>query len=297
MRIAITGRTGQVATALLERAPLRGATLLPVGRPEFDLAAPGDAVSVFAALEPDVIVSAGAHTAVDKAEGEPDLAFAVNAGGAGAVAEAASALGVPIIHLSTDYVFDGSKTTPWREDDPTGPLGVYGASKLAGERAVLAASDDSVVLRVSWVYAPFGSNFVRTMLRLAETRDRVGVVADQIGAPTSAHDIADGILTIAGDLLERPADRSSRGLFHMPASGPDASWADFAEAIFAGLSRRGGRAPVVDRITTADYPTPARRPMYSRLAGDKLAALHAVALPDWRTSLEHVLDRSIGPRA
>lgn len=296
LRIAVTGCTGQVATALAERGPLVGVEIVAVGRPDFDLAHPQNARDVFAAAKPHVIVSAAAHTAVDKAESEPDLAFALNATGAGAVARAAAELGLPVIHLSTDYVFDGSKPTPWLETDPTGPLGVYGATKLAGEEAVLAASTNAAILRISWVHAPFGANFVRTMLRLAETRERLGVVSDQIGAPTSALDIADGILAVARNLRDSPTDPSLRGLFHMPASGPDASWADFAEAIFAGSAARGGKTPIVDRIGTADFPTPARRPAHSRLSGDKLAATHGVTLPDWRASLEIVLDRLIGPR-
>lgn len=295
MRIAVTGKTGQVVTALIERGLARGVEVIPVGRPEFDLADPKNAEAVFAALKPDLIVSAAAHTAVDKAESEPDLAFAINAVGAGAVAKAAAALGVPVIHLSTDYVFDGSKPTPWVESDPVAPLGVYGASKLEGERAVLASGARAVVLRVSWVHAPFGANFVRTMLRLAETRDKLGVVADQIGAPTSALDIADAILKVADNLLARPDDASLAGLFHMGPAGPDASWADFAEAIFDGSASRGGKRPTVDRIPTSAYPTPAKRPEHSRLDSSRLAATHGVVLPDWRDSLSVVLDRLIGP--
>jgi len=296
MRIAVTGQSGQVVTALVERGAARGVTVVPIGRPALDLAEPAGIAAALAAARPDVVVSAAAHTAVDRAESEPDLAMAINGTGAGAVAEAAAALGVPVIHLSTDYVFDGSKATAWVESDPVAPLGVYGASKLAGERAVLAATAKSVVLRLAWVYAPFGANFVRTMLRLAETRDTLRVVGDQIGAPTSALDIADGILIVAANLMARPDDAALHGVFHMGAGGPDASWADFAEAIFAGLAARGGKTVAVERIATADYPTPARRPAQSRLESSRLAAVHGVALPDWRGSLEVVLDRLVGPR-
>ena len=296
MRIAVTGKAGQVVSALLERGPAAGVEVVAVGRPELDLADPKEATAVFSALRPDVIVSAAAHTAVDKAESEADLAFAINGRGAGAVAKAAAELGVPVIHLSTDYVFDGAKPSAWVESDPTAPLGVYGASKLAGEEAVLASGARAVVLRVAWVHSPFGANFVKTMLRLAETRDRLGVVADQIGAPTSALDIADAVVTIAKTLVARPDDATLTGVFHMGAGGPDASWADFAEAIFAGAAARGGRAPAVDRIATSAYPTPAKRPAQSRLASEKLADVHGVVLPDWRVSLETVLDRLIGPR-
>ena len=296
MRIAVTGRNGQVATALIERAAAAGHTVIAVGRPELDLAEDGDATAVFAAVKPDVIVSAAAHTAVDKAESEADLAFAVNGRGAGRVAKAAAVLGVPVIHLSTDYVFDGSKPTAWIETDPVAPLGVYGASKLAGEEAVLGSGAHAVVLRVAWVYSPFGANFVKTMLRLAETRDRLGVVADQIGAPTSAFDIADGILVVATNLVTRPGDVSLAGVFHMGAGGRDASWADFAAAIFDGAAAHGLKAPVIDRIPTSAYPTPAKRPARSRLESSKLAGVHGVVLPDWRGSLELVLNRLAGPR-
>lgn len=296
MRIAVTGRTGQVATALIERGAAAGHTVIAIGRPDFDLAEDGDATEAFAAAKPDVIVSAAAHTAVDKAESEADLAFAINGRGAGRVAKAAAVLGVPVIHLSTDYVFDGSKPSAWVETDRTAPLGVYGASKLAGEEAVLGSGARAVVLRVAWVHSPFGANFVKTMLRLAETRDRLGVVDDQTGAPTSAFDIAEGILAIAANLVARPADASLEGVFHMGAGGPDASWADFAEAIFAGAAARGRKVPAVDRIPTSAYPTPAKRPARSRLGSSKLATVHGVVLPDWRVSLELVLDRLAGPR-
>lgn len=297
MRIAVTGKSGQVVSALLERGPAAGVEVVAVGRPELDLADPKHATAVFAALRPDAIVSAAAYTAVDEAESKADLAFAINGRGAGAVATAAAELGVPVIHLSTDYVFDGSKPTAWVEDDPTGPLGVYGASKRAGEAAVLGAGARAVVLRVAWVHSPFGANFVKTMLRLSETRDRLGVVDDQIGAPTSAFDIADGIVSVAEALVARPDEATLLGLFHMGAGGPDASWADFAEAIFAGSSARGGRASVVDRIPSSAYPTAAKRPARSRLGSERLARVHGIELPDWRISLDVVLDRLIGPRA
>jgi len=293
MRIVVTGVAGQVARSLVERGMALGHVVLPLGRPHFDLAS-GDADAFRAVLEmtrPEAIVSAAAYTAVDKAESEPELAFAVNAIGAGHVAEAAAALNVPLVQLSTDYVFSGDGSRAWREDDPTGPQGVYGASKLAGERAVLAACPNSAVLRTAWVYSPFGSNFVKTMLRLAETRDEVGVVADQIGNPTSALDIADGVLAVAANLIGR-ADPALRGVFHMAGAG-EASWADLAEAVFAASAVRGGPAAQVRRIATSDYPTPARRPANSRLDCTRLAEIHGVRLPQWRGSLETVIDRLV----
>lgn len=295
MKVAVTGKAGQVAQALSACATTMGGEIVLVGRPDFDLSEPANAMSVFAAIRPDVIVSAAAYTAVDKAESEPELAYRINAEGAGAVARAAAALNVPVIHLSTDYVFDGTKAGEWTEEDATGPMGVYGASKLAGEAAIFAATDNAAVLRVSWVYAPFGTNFVRTMLRLAETRDKLGVVADQIGRPTSALDIARGIWRVAEQLIAHPADPHRRGIFHMPAGGPPASWADFADAIFVEAARRGAKTAEVGRITTADYPTPARRPANSLMDGAKLADHYGISLPDWQISLGTVMNELVGP--
>jgi dTDP-4-dehydrorhamnose reductase len=291
MRIAVTGKQGQVVAALLETAPRAGVEIVALGRPELDLARPGSIRGALAAARPDVIVSAAAYTAVDKAESEPGLAFAVNAEGAGAVAEAAAALRVPVVHLSTDYVFAGDKPEPYLETDATGPVSVYGRSKLEGEHRVAAATADHAILRTAWVYSPFGANFLKTMLRLAETRDVLRVVADQQGQPTSALDIADAVIVIARRLAA-DADPALRGIFHVTAAG-QATWADFAEAIFAGLRARTGKPVSVERITTAEYPTPARRPSNSRLDGSKLRQTYGIVLPDWRASTETVLSRLI----
>ena len=290
MRVVVTGHEGQVVRSLVERGRPAGATVIPLGRPDLDLAGPSDRiVDAIKATAPEVIVSAAAYTSVDKAESERDLAFAVNERGPRAVAGAARELGVPIIHLSTDYVFDGKRDRPYAEDDPTVPNGVYGASKLAGEQAVLAEHGDSVVLRTAWVYSPFGSNFVKTMLRLAGDREEVPVVSDQRGNPTSALDIADGVLTVAAN-LRAGTDPAYRGLFHMTGAG-EASWAEFAEAIFHCSAEAGGPAARVTQITTADYPTAAKRPANSRLNSDKLASAHGVRLPDWHQSLKNVVTR------
>ena len=290
MKIAVTGTAGQVVSSLVERGAAAGHDIVAIGRPDLDLADPASVARALEAIAPDAIVSAAAYTAVAKAEGESDIAFAVNGAGAGAVAQAASALGVPLIHISTDYVFDGKGDRPYVESDPTGPTGVYGASKLAGEQAVLAEhGDNSAVLRVAWVYSPFGANFVKTMLRLAGDRDEVSVVADQVGNPTSALAIADGILQVAANLVADSAT-SLRGIFHMTAQG-EGSWADFAEAIFATSAARGGPSALVRRISTADYPTPAVRPANSRLDCGLIAQVHGVVLPDWRSSLDGVMDR------
>lgn len=289
MRIVVTGRTGQVASALRERAPA-GVTVLTLGRPELDLATPATVAPALAASAPDLVVNAAAFTAVDLAESREALAMAVNGAGAGVVAQAAGRLGAPVIQLSTDYVFDGALDRPYCEDDPVGPVGVYGRSKLAGERAVAEATDDHAILRTAWVYSPFGGNFVRTMLRLAGERDEVAVVADQIGSPSSAFDIADAIFAVAANLLARPADPALRGVFHMAGAG-EASWAEFAEAIFRERAGRGLRPVAVRRIATVDYPTAARRPANSRLHCARLGAAHGVSLPDWRGSLSACVGR------
>ncbi len=289
MKIVVTGTTGQVVTSLIERGAAAGHDVIAIGRPDLDLADPASVVRALSAATPDVLVSAAAYTAVDKAEGESDLAHAVNGTGPGAVAQAASALGVPLIHISTDYVFDGTLDRPYVESDPTGPTGVYGASKLAGERAVLDGHDNSAVLRVAWVYSPFGGNFVKTMLRLAGDRDELGVVGDQVGNPTSALAIADGIIKVATNMVANGSPEL-RGIFHMTAPG-EASWANFAQAIFTASAARGGPSASVRAIGTADYPTPATRPANSRLDCGKIAQAHGVTLPDWRTSLEDVMDR------
>lgn len=296
MRIAVTGKSGQVVTALIERGNAAGHDVIALGRPEMDLADPGSVARALEAAAPDVVVSAAAYTAVDKAESEADLAHAVNGAGAGAVARAAKALGVPVIHVSTDYVFDGMLDRPYVETDPTGPTGVYGASKLAGEQAVLAEhGENATILRVAWVYSPFGGNFVKTMLRLAGDRDEVSVVADQVGNPTSALDIADGILLVATNLVGSD-DPALRGVFHMTARG-DASWADFAQAIFAMSAAAGGPSATVRPITTADYPTPATRPANSRLDCTRIAAVHGVTLPEWQGALANVVSRLHGAPA
>jgi dTDP-4-dehydrorhamnose reductase len=290
MRMVVTGREGQVVRSLIERASGTQFEIVPIGRPELDLAGTLDEiVAVIRAARPDVVVSAAAYTQVDKAESESDLAFAINGRGPEAVARAAHRLEVPLIHLSTDYVFDGSKSSAYVETDETEPTGVYGASKLAGERAVLAQHDNVAVLRTAWVYSPFGANFVKTMLRLAGERDEIGVVADQHGNPTSALDIADGVLHVAANLC-RDREQAQCGTFHMTATG-QATWAEFAEAIFAASDEVGGPTARVKHIRTIDYPTPAKRPANSRLDSARLARVHGVRLPEWRDSVKDVVRR------
>ncbi len=293
-RIVVTGTEGQVARALLRRAAESGIELVAVGRPDLDLARPETIGPALRRAAPAIVINAAAYTAVDQAETEPEMAQHINADGAGAVAAAAAAIGAPVIQLSTDYVFDGSLDRPYTESDPVSPLGAYGRSKLAGERAVAAANTDHVILRTAWVYSPYGKNFVKAMLRLAGDRDEVAVVADQRGSPTSALDIADGVLVICRNLLNR-RDPALRGVFHMVGGG-EATWADLATTVFEVSGRLGGPTARVRPITTAEYPTPARRPADSRLNCRRLAAAHGLALPDWRRSVERCVAELVGGR-
>lgn len=292
LRLVVTGLKGQVVSALIERAP-RDVEITAIGRPQLDLGLRDAVLAGLRHTRCDAIINAAAYTAVDKAESEPDVALRVNGEGAGHVAEAAAALGVPLLHVSTDYVFDGALTRPYREDDATAPVTAYGRSKLVGEEKVRAAHENHVILRTAWVYSPFGANFVKTMLRLGETRDEVNVVADQYGNPTSAIDIADALLAIARRVTE---DRSPalRGVFHFAGDG-DATWADLAEAVFAGAQRRGRRPVRVNRIATAEYPTPARRPMNSRLDHARITARYGLTPPSWRTSVDACVSRLLQP--
>jgi dTDP-4-dehydrorhamnose reductase len=293
VRIAVTGREGQVARSLAECALGRdGLEIVLVGRPELDLTRPETVEPVLAAVRPDLVVSAAAYTAVDQAEDEPDLAHEVNGSGAGAVARAAAGLGAPVIHLSTDYVFDGEASRPYREDDPTGPVSAYGASKLAGEQAVAAANPRHVIMRTAWVYSPLGKNFVKTMLRLAADRDEIAVVSDQWGNPTSALDIANAILHAAPMLLkeENPA---VHGLFHVAGTG-DANWSGFARRVLETSRSCGGPFADVREILTSDYPTKARRPANSRLASAKFASVFGWTAPAWQVSADHAVQRILG---
>lgn len=296
MRIVVTGGSqGQVLQSLMEQGRALGHEIIALGRPQLDLAADVDSISAaLTAAEPEAVVSAAAYTAVDRAESEADLAFSVNARGAGAVARGASALGVPLVHLSTDYVFSGSKPSPYNEWDPTDPVSVYGASKLAGEKAVLTQHGRAAILRTAWVYSPFGSNFVKTMLRLAADRLEVSVVADQQGNPTSALDIADTILQILPELGSSSDPRLS-GVFHMTGRG-ETTWAGFADAIFSASKAHGGPSASVRPILTSDYPTPAKRPANSRLDNSKLAETYGLHLPEWQNSLREVVARLVQAR-
>ncbi|MBZ9772034.1 dTDP-4-dehydrorhamnose reductase [Mesorhizobium sp. CO1-1-8] len=288
MRLVVTGRDGQVAASLVEAGQAAaGVEVVAIGRPQLDLLRPDTVIEAIAAAKPDIVVSAAAYTAVDQAEDEPDLAFAVNAVGAGKVAQAAARLGVPVIHLSTDYVFDGTAPGAYVETDATAPRSVYGASKLAGEQAVASANPRHLILRTAWVYSPFGKNFVKTMLRLAADRDEIAVVADQWGNPTSALDIADAILHAAGQLHEGAA---TSGIYHLAGTG-EANWSGFARHILDTSRVFGGPWARVRDIATMDYPTKARRPANSLLSSAKFASAFGWNAPDWRQSTEAVVRR------
>jgi dTDP-4-dehydrorhamnose reductase len=282
MKILVTGLRGQLASALMRIGSLKATVqVAAVGRPVLDLEQPDD--GVIARFAPDVVVNAAAYTAVDRAEQDEGLAFRVNADGAGRIANAAARFGVPIIQLSTDYVFSGTKPNPYIETDVTGPLNAYGRSKLAGERRVAEANPRHVILRTSWIYSAAGTNFLRTMLSVAGSKLEINVVDDQFGAPTSAHDIAGAIIRIAERLCE-DRDDSAFGIFHMTAFG-DTSWCGFAQKIFEESAKHGGPTASVHPIPTTAYPMPARRPQNSRLDCRKIADAYGIILPPWQDSV------------
>lgn len=293
-RVLVAGATGQVARALVHSAPSSGLHATALGRPELDLADPASIAAACHRIRPDLVINAAAHTAVDQAETDEVAAFALNADGAGVLAAEAARFGAPILHLSTDYVFNGEKTSPYSESDPVAPLGVYGRSKLAGEQAVAAANPRHLIFRTAWVYSPTGKNFVKTMLRVAESRDEITVVHDQIGNPTSAADIAGALWQVAAQVLGN-SDAFISGVYHMTASG-EATWAEFAEEIFRISAALGGPAARVKRITTAEYPTPAKRPANSRLDCSKLSRDFGVILPQWRTSTRACVEQLVRTR-
>jgi dTDP-4-dehydrorhamnose reductase len=290
MRIYVIGGQGQVARSLREAAATDSDIVLGCGeRPDVDLLRPASVAEALGRFRPDIVVNPAAYTAVDKAESEPDQAFAINRDGAGLVALVAANQGVPVIHFSTDYVFDGTKDTAYVERDPVNPQSIYGRSKYEGELAVAAANPQHIVLRTSWVYAPFGANFVRTMLRLAAERDSLRVVDDQVGCPTYAPDIAAAVIAIARKVAAEGWQSKFAGVTHL--AGPDVrTWYTFANEILDGAASRGARSVPVSPIPTSDYPTPAARPANSRLATARLASVFDIRLPPLRHSLADCLD-------
>jgi dTDP-4-dehydrorhamnose reductase len=295
MKLLVLGAGGQVGRELSRRAWPAGYGIAALEHHRLDVAQREAVFAAVARERPDIVINTAAYTAVDRAESEPDAAWASNCTGPANLAAACRDAAIPLIHLSTDYVFDGSKTGPYREDDPVKPLGIYGESKEAGERAVREVLTEHVILRTAWVYSSHGHNFVKTMLRLAAERPMLRVVADQIGSPTSAADIAAAIGAIVQQL---DAGNKSWGTYHF-AGGGAVTWHGFAEAIFALAARWNstgrGPPPRVEAIATADYPTPARRPANSVLDCGKIAAAFGVESRPWRQALGEVLSELCQP--
>ena len=286
--LLVFGAGGQVGQELLALAAARDVAVVGITRGQADIADADKVASLVATTRPRLIVNAAAYTAVDRAESEPHAAEAGNVTGPAALARAAEAAGVPLLHLSTDYVFDGSKHGAYAEEDPIAPLGVYGRTKAEGEARVRAATRH-VILRTAWVYGAHGNNFLKTMLRLAGERDRLRVVGDQHGCPTATIDIAEAILAVDRTLA---GGRQAYGTFHFAGTG-DTSWHGFAEAIVSAHASRTGRRPPVDAITTADYPTPARRPVNSRLTSDRFADTYGYRAAPWRDRVGEVVARLV----
>jgi dTDP-4-dehydrorhamnose reductase len=286
MRVLITGRHGQVSREL-QHCLSGQAELLVLGQDQLNLADAAAIRRYVKELRPGLLINAAAHTAVDQAESEAELAFAINATAPGVLAEEAAAQAIPLIHYSTDYVFDGSKGSPYQEDDATAPLGVYGASKLAGEDAIRAIGGQYLILRTSWVYSLHGRNFLLTMQRLLQEREELRVVADQIGAPTWAGSIAQATTA----LIQRWRDGQTGewGTYHLTGQG-ETSWFGFAEAIAAQLRAQGKPCARLVPITSSEYPTPARRPLNSRLDCSRLQRQWGIHLPDWHAALLECLD-------
>lgn len=284
-RLLVFGKTGQVARALAKRSDISARFL---DREHADLSRPETLGALIENADCDAVVNAAAYTAVDKAESEPDLARKINALAPGEMARACAARRLPFVHISTDYVFDGTKSGLYVENDPVNPLSVYGRTKEEGEREVLNAGGCAAILRTSWVFSPWGNNFVKTMLRLGAEREELRIVADQSGAPTSALDIAEGILGVARKLA---AGQGRGGIYHMTAGGAT-TWHGFALAIFEHAARRGLKTPArVLPIPSSDYPTPAKRPMNSRLDCGRIARDFGVALPGWQDGLARAMEQ------
>jgi dTDP-4-dehydrorhamnose reductase len=290
VKLLVTGREGQLARSIAERAADHpGLDIIFTSRGEADLSSSGSVAGAITAVRPELVVNAAAYTAVDQAEAEPALAFRINAEGAGEAAAAAREVGAAVIQLSTDYVFDGRARDPYAEDAPTEPLSVYGRSKLAGEAAVRVTNPDHLILRTSWVYSPFGRNFVRTMASLAAEREVLNVVSDQFGCPTSALDLAEAILRIADRW--NGGDRTGLGdTYHLAGSG-SGSWFDLASEVMANCSRLGLPAAEVRPIATADWPTKATRPANAVLDCSRIERDLGLRLPDWRRSVAETVER------
>ncbi|KQW70354.1 NAD(P)-dependent oxidoreductase [Phenylobacterium sp. Root77] len=285
--VLLTGGSGQVGYEVMRQAP-DGVNVVAPGRAELDLSDP-DAIFAMVASRPwAAVINCAAYTAVDRAESEAVEAWRANALGPATLAQVTAAARIPLIHVSTDYVFDGSKNGFYKESDSVAPLGIYGASKEAGEQAVRTGNPRHVILRTAWVVSPHGTNFIKTMLRLAETRPEIRVVNDQRGCPTSAADIAAVLLRITARLVASP-QTAPTGTYHFVNSG-EATWFELAQAVFEMAAARGYPVPKVEAITTAEYPTPARRPANSRLDTAKLRSDYAINPRPWRAAVEDIVE-------
>ncbi len=287
--ILITGGTGQLALALEGAARAGGLPAIRIGRPAFDFDQPDSIQAGFQGVNPSLVLNAAAYTAVDAAEDDAEAAARANRDGPATLAALCAAAGIPLLHVSTDYVFDGLKGAPYVETDPTAPQGVYGATKLAGEQAVLASGARALILRTSWVYAPTGKNFVRTMLNAALKTSHLRVVADQQGCPTAAEDLAEAMIAIAARILADGWQDAFAGIFHAAGTG-STTWHDFAVTIFAEAARHGRPIPTVEAIATADWPTRAHRPADSQLDCARLERVFGLRLPPWRESVTRTVD-------
>ncbi len=296
MKVLVTGAKGQVGSELIERGQLIGLSMIAVDIDELDITKQDTVTEYIKAESPGMVINAAAYTAVDKAEEDVKLAYAVNRDGADYLAKACAEVNIPLLHISTDYVFDGSKDTPYSEDDQPNPAGVYGKSKWEGEVAVAQKLGNHIILRVAWVFAASGHNFIRTMLRLAGERDELSVVADQCGAPTWAGDIADVLLNMAAQYRDK--NELPWGTYHY-IGAPDTTWHGFAQTIFDQAKHLGliGKTPVLHAIATEQYPTPAERPKNSVLNCKKIHGVFNISQPDWRIGLKRVLTQIMSQKS
>ncbi|MFG1402761.1 dTDP-4-dehydrorhamnose reductase [Xanthobacter sediminis] len=286
MRILLLGAGGQLGREITDRASARGVELTGLDHTALDICDPAAVARALEAHRPDVVVNAAAYTAVDKAESEPEIAARINAFAPAHIAERCERYRTPFIHVSTDYVFDGTKPAPYVEQDPVAPIGVYGRTKAAGESAVRSATERHIIVRTSWVYGAHGHNFLKTVLRLARERDRLTIVADQHGCPTATHDLAEALLTAAAAAV---AGEARWGTYHFAGDGAT-TWHGFAAEIVRVAGPRLGRTPEVAPITTADYPTPAQRPANSRLASDLFQRTFGLRAAPWQERVAEVVD-------
>lgn len=292
MRLLVAGATGQLARALCDAEKGEGVELVALGRPDLDIADPASVERAVEKVCPDLVINAAAYTAVDAAEDDEPGALAVNCDGVENLARTTAAQSIPLIHVSTDYVYDGQKKTSYVEDDATNPQNIYGRSKLLGEGRLTRCNPYHVILRTAWVYSPYGQNFLKTMLRLAKERDELGVVADQFGNPSYAPHLAEAILEIARQILVMPETERQRfwGIYHLAGHG-ETSWFGFAEEIFRASRQRGGASCKVKPLSTDQFPTRAARPANSRLDCTKLASCFGLVLPHWHEGVAQCLDQ------